>query len=102
MLTDADARLDAYDVTDSLMQLTWKMDPETAACTLGLLVYAMTATWRANAIRSQATTGNVTSLWAATAREVVPTAAGVEELLAAIGAEARTIRAECAEMNGED
>jgi hypothetical protein len=94
--------IDANNLAETLWRLMHNQRPAMIAHTLALLVYETMATVRRNAIRRQATVGNVTSLAGATALEVVPTAAGIEELLAAVGAEARKIRAECAEMCGEE
>jgi hypothetical protein len=100
-LSDED-QTNADTLGEELFRILHSQSPEVTARALALLVYEMTATWRRKTIRRQAATGNVISFGGVTVQEVVPTAEGIEELLAAISAEARSIRAFCAEICGEE
>jgi hypothetical protein len=95
-------QFEADSLEEELRRILHDRRPRIVARALALIIYEAAADWRRDALRAalRPTASNVVLL--REPGEVVPTAAGIEELLAAIGAETRSLRAFCAEINGED
>jgi hypothetical protein len=103
-ISDED-RLDGENLGEELFRLTHNQRSAVVVYAFARVAYQLAANWRRNALRAslQPTAGNIIRLRESDiGREAVPTAEGLEALLAAIGGEARDIRAFCAEICGEE